>query len=142
MAALLLASCSQLPIYSHFEHVGDEGWERTDTLHFQIPLKEAGTYSLLLGLRTNSLYPYTQLTIISRQHLQTGTFSRVDTLTIDITDQEGNTKGEGLNIQTYNTQLPTLTVDSANTLDIKLLNGMHRSPMPGVIDLGITVEKQ
>ncbi|MCR4603290.1 MAG: gliding motility lipoprotein GldH [Prevotella sp.] len=140
--ATLIVSCSQLPVYSHFESVGCEGWERTDTLHFHIPLKDAGTYSLLLNLRTNSQYPYTQLVIVSRRRTQTDKFSKTDTLTIDITDEKGNSKGEGLTIQNYSRELPMLTIHHADTLDIDLLSGMHRSPIPGIIDLGITIERQ
>ena len=53
---LLLGACQQRDVvYTHYEHVSNDGWERMDTIHFSVPsIKETGNYHQQLMLRTNN----------------------------------------------------------------------------------------
>ena len=59
MIALGMASCDRQTVYHHYEHVADQGWEKTDTVKFEIgPIKETGTYGETLEFRTDGLFPF------------------------------------------------------------------------------------
>ena len=36
-AVLIIGSCGQKKIYSHYEHLDNSEWDKSDTLHFGIP---------------------------------------------------------------------------------------------------------
>ena len=136
----LTTGCSRLPIYSHFELIPSDGWEQDDTLRFRVPVKDAGSYDVQMHLRATSLYPYTQLMLnvgITTRHLPLTT--HLLPFTIDITDDEGNRLGEGLSIRQYNLGLPSANLRKNDTLVVTVAHNMHRNPLPGINDVGITV---
>lgn len=139
-AALTLFSCSRLPIYSKYQHIGNDGWEKTDTLVFKIPVKQHGRYAVQLGMRADSFYPYTQLTVVVKQKTQENATERTDTLTLDITDTKGNINGKGFSIYQYNYSLPQAILDDNDCLTVTIYHGMRRNILPGIRDVGITVK--
>lgn len=139
--ALAMASCNRLPIYSHYEHVGDEGWSRTDTLHFHIGVKEPGTYNVMLGLRANSSFPYTQIMLVVHSKEMKDKTEQVDSLLLDITDTEGHVLGNGISFYQYNQQLTTVSMQKKDSLFISVSHAMSRMLLPGIVDVGITISK-
>ena len=139
-ALVLTTGCSRLPIYSHFEFVPTDGWKQDDTLRFCVPVKEAGRYDVQMHLRATSLYPYTQLMLnvgIASHH--SSLITHLAPLTIDITDAEGNRLGEGLSIRQHDISLSSADLKKNDTLVVTVAHNMHRNPLPGVSDVGITV---
>ena len=134
-----LVSCSRRPVYSHYEAVSHEGWYRSDTLRFICPIRQAGQYHIRLGLRASTLYPFTQLTLIARQQAHKSRCCHADTLTLDITDNEGNINGEGVSIHQYEVPLTIVGITRPDTLHIDVFHGMSRQLLPGICDVGITV---
>ena len=54
VVAAMLTGCDHQMVFSHYEHVPQEGWEKKDTLFFTVPpMKEAGTYEQVIGIRTD-----------------------------------------------------------------------------------------
>ena len=139
-AALVLTSCSRLPLYSHFEAVDKWGWASTDTISFTIPVKQAGSYRLRLDLRTNSLYPYTQLTLLTHWHSHRSHVAKDSTLRFDITDDEGYTQGRGTGLYQYQATLPPVSLARNDTLSVSIRHGMSRDVLPGIVDMGLTAE--
>ena len=139
--ALALAGCSRLPVYSHFLPVSEQGWARGDSLHFVVPVDSTGTYRLRLDLRTTSHYPYTQLALrVSRQ--STGSDAQqADTLHFSITDADGNLQGRGIGVFQHSAQLPPVTLQRSDTLRLSVVHIMSAQQLPGIADVGITVER-
>ena len=126
--------------YSHYETIGRQGWERTDTLFFTpAPIKHYGTYTEEVGLRTTSLYPFMQLTLIVCQEAQPSGFCRTDTIKARLTDDDGLVTGEGINHYQYLFPLPPVTLGAADTLRVSIRHDMVRSPLVGVIDVGFSL---
>ena len=57
MFAMLFAACDHRTVYDRYQSTALAGWEKNDTLSFAIPpLKDAATYSAVLGVRTTDAY--------------------------------------------------------------------------------------
>ena len=71
--AMALCSCNSDVVYDKYNHTQLTGWEKNDTLAFDVPpMKESGRYRLELGLRT-SLVPLHRTEPCCRPHRGTGT---------------------------------------------------------------------
>ena len=64
VAVFVLASCFQRTVYDEYAHTPIAGWEKNDTLSFEIPpILTTGYYQENLGLRITGAYPFTGLTL-------------------------------------------------------------------------------
>lgn len=64
LVAVALSSCDSDVIYDKYNHTPLVGWEKNDTLSFDVPpVKDAGRYRLELGLRTSTSFPFTGLSL-------------------------------------------------------------------------------
>lgn len=142
LAALLaVTACGKRAAYSHFEAVDYRQWNRTDTLHFTAPLDTLHTRDAVrLDLRVTAYFPYMQLTLVARQHARVTGCTRTDTVTIDITDGDGKPQGSGSAVRTLSAAIPLVTAAGQDTVDICINHAMNRQRMPGITDVGITVE--
>lgn len=139
-----MSSCNRKTIYSHYEHTDiSNGWERGDVLEFMLPkVGEEGTYSEELGLRTTMDYPFTSVTlIVSQQALPSG-FSRNDTVTVALTDGEGNRLGDGITLYQNVYALPDVQLSEQDSLRIVVQHYMKRESLPGISDVGITIKRK
>ena len=49
---LTLGACQSQVAYHHYRHVSSPGWDKSDTLHFDVqPMTEDGAYELVTELR-------------------------------------------------------------------------------------------
>lgn len=141
--ALTLTGCSGGGYrYSHYEAIGHQGWERTDTLYFTpAPVAHYGTYTEEVGLRTTSLYPFMQLTLIVCQEAKPSGFCRADTINARLTDDEGRVTGEGINHYQYLFSLPPVELAAGDTLRVSIHHDMMRSPLVGVDNVGFSLKQ-
>lgn len=64
----LLSSCTGNKVYDHYEHTPIAGWDKVDTLSYDVPaLADSGRYATNLGLRINNAFPFQSLTLIVEQ---------------------------------------------------------------------------
>ena len=143
LVVLALAGCSTRGYrYSHYETIGSQGWSREDTLYFTPkPEEHYGTYAEELGLRTTSLYPFMQLSIIVSQKALPSGFCRTDTVEARLTDEEGIVTGDGINHYQYLFPLPAATLAAGDTLRVSVRHYMLRSPLVGVTDVGFSLKQ-
>ena len=135
--ALVMASCNRLPLYSHYEPIDMQGWQPTDSVGFVVPLKQAGTYQVQLHVRATSIYPYTQLTLAVHQK---SPIDYTERISLDINSVEGTTSNEGYGISDYSTTLHDVVASNDDdTLSIAIAHGMAHELLPGIADVGITV---
>lgn len=134
--ALAVASCGRLPVYSHYEHISSDGWRRDDTISFTTTVCDSANYHLTLGLRATDAYPYTQLKVC----VDMGT-SHSTPIIIDITDTEGEMQGRGSTIRQYTVPLGDIVLSRNDTLTLHIHHAMSRFSLPGIADIGLTVEQ-
>ena len=138
----LSTACHQRPIYSHYEPVDIDGWQRDDTLHFTVTqVAESGYYHETLGLRAHLSYPFTSLSLIVRQQTIPSGISRCDTVMISLINSDGMPLGSGVSHFQYDIPLEDMPIEAGDTLYIDIRHNMKRENLAGITDIGITLEK-
>ena len=140
---LFIGACQQGSIiYTHYEHVNNDGWERNDTIHFIIPpIKEAGTYSQQLMLRTNNELPFLGISVIVDQYIyprQRKLRKRVD---CTLVEKNGHIKGNGISCYQYKFNIDSITLNEGDSLHMYVMHYMKQENLPGVSDVGILITK-
>ena len=141
-AMLCLAACDDGVLYHRYQSVSQQGWERADTLCFDLPeAPDDGRYTLEIGLRCSNLFPYQGLWVVAETRLQpTGSLHR-DTLYLAVTDEDGRPQGHGINLMQREQSFATLHLSQGQQATIRLRHIMRREVVPHITDVGIRVCK-
>ena len=143
VAATLTTSCNTRRVYDRYANTPVAGWEKNDTLSFDIPpVKTAGPYTTRLGLRTSESYPFTSLTLIVEQHIYPSGTVKADTVRCQITDRRGNASGHGISFYQYRFDVGETMLQEGDSLHVTIRHDMKREILPGISDVGISLEKQ
>lgn len=143
VALLLMTACDRKAVYSHYEPTPLEGWESNDTLDFFVGVVEhAGYYKESVGLRTTDDYPFTGLTLIVEQRVFPVYRERTDTLNATLVDPEGVIMGTGVGIFQYVFPLRRLYLNKGDSLYVTIRHYMKREILPGIHDVGFTLERE
>jgi gliding motility-associated lipoprotein GldH len=141
-AALLLGGCTGGKVYDHYAHTPLAGWDKVDTLVFNVPpVASAGRYATHLGLRTNNTFPFVSLTLIVEQTIVPGGHTRRDTVQCRLTDAQGKVTGQGISYYQYRCHVSEVMLHARDSLHITVRHDMMREILPGVSDVGIQLEK-
>lgn len=141
-AVVLFCACNRQKVYSHFQHVSATGWEKTDTLFYDIPpVVEDGTYREELGLRIDNTFPFQSLTLEIIQTILPKGGQKSYTKTCPLIDKKGNMKGAGVSNFQYTFFIDNIRLNRDDSIHISLIHNMKREIMPGVSDVGITLTK-
>lgn len=138
MAATLFAACSTDTVYDSYAHTSVSGWEKNDTLTFNIkPLAFAGTYSQYVGLRMTTAFPFTSISLIVEQQILPKGKLITDTIKCPITDIRGNFLGDGVSSYQYEFPLREVSLHRGDSLHVSIRHNMKREILPGVSDIGL-----
>lgn len=141
--AVMMAACTQSTLLHHYEPVDDDGWDRTDTLSYELPtIPKDGDYQISLGVRYNNFFPYEGLWIVAETSMKKPMLHRNDTLYFPIIDEKGHPMGKGLSMMQADTLLTTLHFEEGQSGHIRLRHIMIREVVPGITDIGIKVRKK
>ena len=90
-SACLLTACNDNTVYHSYQSLPDEGWEKSDTLSFQISITDSipTTLRLFAEVRNRIEYPYHDLHLFISQNLQDSTVWRTDTIAFSLADSTG-----------------------------------------------------
>ncbi len=160
--AALLASCTSQTKYYHYVHTPVTGWEKNDTISFDVPpLEQGGEYGRQVDLRITGFYPFMKLTLIvetdcigrhqrgrkaSRAHVAYGTshgrgdVSR-DTVRCTLISSDGRATGHGVGNYQYTFSMPTRTYHGGDSLHITIRHDMKREILPGISDIGMKLSR-
>lgn len=138
LALLILCGCQQQVAYHQFAHIPSAGWDKTDTLHFDIsPVATDGDYSLDAQLRTNKFYPFLQLTMEVNETVHPSQEHHHDVIVCQLIDKEGALEGDGISYFQYQFHVRDFTLRQGDSIHISLTHNMKRELMPGVTDVGL-----
>ena len=146
IAGFLTMACDRSVVYNHYENVDNEGWERTDTMHFSIPpIKQAGTYRQQVMLRTNNELPFLGISVIVEQEIFPAdhTMSRKLRKRIDCKLVEGNghVLGSGISCYQYSFNVDSVQLNEGDSLHVFVMHHMKLETMPGISDVGFLMKK-
>lgn len=140
---LFLSSCIDKCIYDHYEHTTVGGWEKNDALTFDIPsLKESGRYSMSLGLRTSEAYPFQNLSLVVEQTSFPAKKKTVDVVNCNIADRQGTMLGNGITLYQYTMPIRKKFHMRGDSLHITVRHNMKREILPGIVDIGIKIDRE
>ena len=141
--ALTMASCDGRKVYDSFAHTPLSGWERNDTVTFCVPaVEEEGTYGLFLNMRTANNFPFTNITMIINRSVSPSGLHCADTMKCVLADRGGHSTGKGINIYQYRFRIASDCLEKGNSLCVKVNHNMRREILPGIADVGLTVERE
>ncbi len=137
-----LTACNPKTVYHHFEHTTADGWQREDTLYFAVPaITEAGSYNTTLEVRTNNSYPFRNLSLIVIKKKWPEGSMTCDTLACLINDEKGQPLGNGISEYVLPFSVSTETLQPGDSLSFSIYHRMRRETLPGIMDIGIRINK-
>lgn len=140
---LALSACNRKLVYDRYASTPISGWEKNDTLSFDIrPVSGMDTYYMWLGLRTSEDYPFTAVTLIVEQHIYPKDTIVNDTVKCQITDRHGNASGLGVNFHQYRFPVNSLQLQDGDSIHIRVRHDMKREILPGISDVGISLRRK
>lgn len=141
--ACLMAACNENTVYHSYQSLPHEGWGKSDTLSFQLPITDSIpiTLQLFAEVRNRSEYPYHDLHLFVSQNLQDSTVWQTDTIAICLADSTGRWMGKGWG-SVYQSEVFVKSVRPLHpgNYTIKVMNGMKDEKLRGLNDVGIRVE--
>ena len=141
----LMAACNENTVYHSYQSLPDEGWGKSDTLSFLIPVTDSipPTLRLFAEVRNRTDYPYHNLYLFISQNLQDSTVWRTDTITINLADSTGRWIGNGWGC-IYQSAVFIKSVRPLYPANytFKIMNGMKDEKLSGINDIGIRIERQ
>lgn len=141
MTAAVAVSCATDTVYYSYAHTPVAGWEKNDTLTFNIPgMAAPGTYSQQVGLRMTSAFPFTSISLIVEQRIMPQGKVLTDTIKCPITDIRGNFLGDGISSFQYMFPLREVTLNKKDSIHVSIRHNMKREILPGVSDIGLKME--
>ena len=139
-AALALAGCTGSTLYHRYQPLPDTGWERRDTIWFDLPIAEGSLDATLsIGLRWTGDIPLEEVVIGIEQQWESSCTHHSDTIRFRLTDSEGNAVGTGINIHQSEASGAHLLLKEGLQGRIGIHHLMTREPIPGITEIGIRI---
>lgn len=139
---MMLMSCDDRIVFSHYESAPVRGWERNDTLSFNIErMQETSLYAEEVGLRITADYPFKGLSLVVEQTVRPSNTTITDTLHCDLIDDVGHANGKGINHYQYLFPLATLKLNKGESVHVAIHHCMKREILPGITDVGLTLSR-
>ena len=112
VATIAFSACNHAKVYDAYAHTPIAGWEKNDTLSFEI-------YPANKGKR----------------------IEKTDTLLCQLINQHGENKGQGISYYQYNFPINIYKINRGDSIHIAIRHDMKREILPGVSDIGVKVTK-
>lgn len=141
-SVMLLAACDS-KVYDTYRHTPLAGWEKNDTLFYDIPpMTESGEYELSIGIRTGNAFPFMAVTMIVDQTIVPGNKKMTDTIDCRLMEEGSTSRNGGISYFQYSRIIRRMRLAVKDSLHISVRHDMKREILPGVSDIGITLARR
>lgn len=144
-SAYLVAACDNRTVYHSYQHIPEYGWAKNDTLFYNIPIKDSlASCQLSVEIRNQDNYPYRNLFLaISYIHPADSSFFITDTIECILADANDKWIGTGIGtlFQSKHNYPRSFSLHKRN-YTVKLYHLMKESPLKGLSDIGIKIQKK
>jgi len=138
-----MSACDSNVVFDRYEHTPLAGWEKNDTLFYQLPpLATSGRYREEIGLRTNEDFPFQRLCLVVEQKVYPSGKQRTDTFTCTLVSKQGIPKGDGVSLYQQRFPLTTLALNEGDSLRVSIRHNMKREILPGIADVGLKISRE
>ncbi len=140
---MAFASCNRSTIYSQYLHTPLSGWEKNDTLTFSIPRMQTDMeLKAIIGLRITDAYPFKTVCLIVDKAISPDNIIDSDTINCSLFDNDGMSKGRGVSCYQFNYHVSNMHLMKGDSVAIHIRHNMKREILPGISDVGITLEEK
>lgn len=140
--AVVLVSCNRKNVYVKYQHVPTSGWDKNDTLTYDVSPLKAGRYREEVGVRIARSYPFMSLSLVVKQTILPSGYVHSDTLVCKLVDESGKFRGQGVSYYQQTFHLNTIRLHEGDSLHINIKHNMKREVMLGVSDIGFRIDKE
>ena len=138
LIAFATTACQKGKVYDAYQHTPLDGWEKYDTLVFDVPpVANDALYSTDVGLRIDNTYPFMRLTLIIEHRTSSSAKILSDTIDCDLIGENGIAKGQGINCYQYSFHVRDTYIQQGDSLQVCIRHDMKREMLPGISDVGI-----
>ena len=139
---LVMVSCTKGTLIHHYEAVSHQGWERTDTLCFDLPeVEKQGQHLMSVSLRYNNNFPYEGIWIVVEGSMKEPSAYWRDTLYFRTADENGTALGRGVALMQNSVPLKEMQLEEGQHGRFRVWHIMHREVMPTIREVGIRLER-
>lgn len=139
----MFAACTSGTVLHSYKPVPVGGWERHDTVRFDLPRVEKDIDGILfIGLRTAAHVGIQDVVLAVEQRFESPSTFRLDTIRYPLSDAEGFALTPGVNHHQYeDLQLPIrLLKGQSGTVSIRHL--MSHEAISGITEVGIRIDER
>lgn len=138
----LFSACNGDMTYSKYTDISIAGWERSDSVIFNIPpLKQTGIYAPTLGVRIDNSFPFKSVAIIVEQTVYPQKTIFRDTINCKLYDDKGRLLGNGVSNHLYIYNVEPRHYQQGDSIHIFIRHDMKREILPGITSVGIEFSK-
>ena len=140
---LLFMSCGRGRVFEEYEKLPEYSWDRHENIVFETVIEDADAqYNIYIAIRHITQYPFKNLLVTSIMETPSGE-RRLLEHDLKIRDDEGNLLGEGMG-DLWDIIIPLRKNHKFNKtgpLTIEFENRMPRQNTPGIMEVGLIIEK-
>ena len=141
--ASLYTACDEQTVYHSFQSLPTEGWQRNDTLFFNVSVADSATlYNVSVEVRNRNNYPYQNLPLLIYYDSPEVPNIKRDTLELRLADNAGIWLGDGWG-GLYQSTLPAgfIRIGKAGEYRFKIIHLLPDEVLPGINDVGIKLKR-
>lgn len=142
LVASLCMACDEQVVYHSFQSLPTEGWQRTDTLFFNVEVPDSATlYNVSVEVRNRNNYPYQNLPLLIHYDSPEAQNIRRDTLKLKLANSAGIWIGDGWG-GLYQSAFPAglIRIGKAGEYRFKITHLLPDEVLPGINDVGIKLK--
>lgn len=142
-AASLCMACDEQTVYHTFQSLPTEGWQRKDTLFFDITIPDSATlYNISVEVRNRNNYPYQNLPLLIYYDSPEAQNIKKDTLEMKLADSAGIWLGDGWGGLYQSTlRAGLIRIGKAGEYRFKITHLLPDEVLPGINDVGIRLKR-
>ena len=136
-------ACDEQTVYHSFQSLPTEGWQRNDTLFFNVSVTDSATlYNVSVEVRNRNNYPYQNLPLLIYYDSPEALNIKRDTLELRLADNAGIWLGDGWG-GLYQSTLPAgfVRIGKAGEYRFKIIHLLPDEVLPGINDVGIKLKR-
>ena len=144
LSLFLLASCQQKRYNTfHYTPVSACEWEKDSVVTVSVDtVKDSGIYQMNVETRISYGFPYQYLWLQISTEMHRPYRRSSDTLKCRIADERGLYQGSGLVLFGKKHFLKEVYLRKGQYGTVQIRHIMRRNPLPGISDIGLSVEKR